>query len=171
MKTKIQVFCSFVVFLMHIQIGYGQTICPESNSWVNPYCSSLKIMGPGEFVATDCKVIIGINKFQFAKDKNYTLAVAGSIGAAKVEVKSGLWPDYVFANNYKLKTLKEVESFIVTNNHLPDVPCAKTVKENGIDLGAMDAILLQKIEELTLYMIAQDKKIDSLNAIVCNIKR
>jgi hypothetical protein len=67
----------------------------------------------------------------------------------------------VFDKNYKLNSLTEVEKFINEHKHLPDVPSASEVKENGINVGDIDAKLLQKIEELTLYMIEQNKKIDA----------
>ena len=65
-------------------------------------------------------------------------------------------------NFLKLKTLKEVEQFIIENKHLPDVPSENDIQNTGLNLGDMDAILLQKIEELTLYIIEQDKKIENL---------
>jgi hypothetical protein len=72
------------------------------------------------------------------------------------------WPDHVFAKDYKLPTLNEVEQFITENQHLPNVPSAAEVTENGIELGEMNAILLQKVEELTLYIIALQKQVDEL---------
>ena len=74
------------------------------------------------------------------------------------------WPDFVFGNNYKLMNLYELEQYINTNQHLPDVPAAQEVSANGIDLGEMNAILLQKVEELTLHIIELQKQIDELKA-------
>lgn len=74
------------------------------------------------------------------------------------------WPDFVFGNNYKLMNLYELEHYINTNQHLPDVPAAQEVSANGIDLGEMNAILLQKVEELTLHIIELQKQIDELKA-------
>ncbi len=88
---------------------------------------------------------------------SHKLAVEGSIGAREIVVESGGWSDFVFDNTYELKNLSEVESFINKNKHLPDVPSEQEVKEKGVNLGQMDAILLQKIEELTLYLIGQNK--------------
>ncbi|MBK7885624.1 MAG: hypothetical protein IPJ81_18910 [Chitinophagaceae bacterium] len=90
------------------------------------------------------------------------LAVKGTITAQEVEVTINGWADYVFQNDYKLKPLHEVEQFIKENKHLPEVPSEKEVKENGNNLGKMDAVLLQKIEELTLYLIEQNKSIELL---------
>jgi len=69
------------------------------------------------------------------------------------------WPDYVFKPHYNLRSLSEVEQYIKTHQHLPDVPSEKEVKANGIDVGETQAILLRKIEELTLYMIKQEKEL------------
>ncbi len=61
-----------------------------------------------------------------------------------------------------MRSIDDLETFIIENNHLPDIPSANEVKENGIDLGEMDAKLLQKIEELTLYIIEQQKQLEEL---------
>ena len=74
------------------------------------------------------------------------------------------WPDYVFQPGYQLKNLKDVEEYINTNNHLPDVPSSSEIKESGIDIGEMNAKLLSKVEELTLYVIQLRKDIDSLKS-------
>lgn len=95
--------------------------------------------------------------------KGYTLAVAGSIVAESIKVAlRNEWPDYVFSEGHKLLPLNSVESFIQENNHLPDIPSAVEVKDNGIDLGEMNAKLLKKVEELTLYLIQQSKDIERL---------
>ncbi|AXP80686.1 hypothetical protein CJ739_1599 [Mariniflexile rhizosphaerae] len=93
----------------------------------------------------------------------YKLAVAGNIITEEVKVKlqSAVWPDFVFNNNYHLPSLKEVEGHIKEKGHLKDIPSTKEVTENGILLGDMNAKLLQKIEELTLYTIEQEKKLES----------
>ena len=93
---------------------------------------------------------------------SHKLAVEGSIGAREIKVEANGWSDFVFENTYQLPSLKEVENHIQQKGHLKDIPSAKEVEENGIFLGEMDAKLLQKIEELTLYTIAQEKKILSL---------
>jgi len=91
----------------------------------------------------------------------YKLSIGGSVIAELVRVKFlGNWPDFVFTENYKLLTLPELEKYISTNGHLPNVPTEKEVKEEGIDLGEMNRILLQKIEELTLYVIELEKRIE-----------
>lgn len=94
------------------------------------------------------------------------LYVNGEIKAKKYLATLTPFPDFVFLPDYNLLTLNEVESFIKENGHLPGVPSAATVEKNGIELGEMNAMLLQKIEELTLYIIAQDKKIQALDTVV-----
>jgi trimeric autotransporter adhesin len=96
----------------------------------------------------------------------YKLYVSDGILAEKVKValKSGSnWADYVFAKDYKLRPLSELESFIATNKHLPGIPSAETlVKEGGIDVNQMFAKQMEKIEELTLYIIEINKKLEKL---------
>lgn len=72
---------------------------------------------------------------------------------------SSEWPDYVFGQNYHLRSLSEVEQFIKKHQHLPNIPSANEVQESGIELGEMNRLLLEKIEELTLYTIQQDKAV------------
>lgn len=89
------------------------------------------------------------------------LAVNGNIHTKEVKVDLNGWSDFVFNEDYKLNTLEEVENYIQENNHLPEIPSEAEVLENGINLGEMDAKLLQKIEELTLYMIEMNKEMKS----------
>lgn len=93
----------------------------------------------------------------------YKLDVDGKIRANEIVVTTG-GADFVFENDYNLKSLDEVETFIKENKHLPDIPTAKEVEENGVSLGEMQIKLLQKIEELTLYIIEQEKRIRELES-------
>ncbi|PZR14752.1 MAG: hypothetical protein DI539_18605 [Flavobacterium psychrophilum] len=95
--------------------------------------------------------------------KGHKLAVGGSaiFTSAKVKLEQN-WPDYVFKKDYRLLSLAELEKFIQQNNHLPDVPSAAEVAKEGLDLGSNQAALLKKIEELTLYIIEQNKRIEKL---------
>ncbi len=88
---------------------------------------------------------------------SYKLAVNGSVRAKEVVVETG-WSDFVFEDDYRLPPLEEVEQHIRQNKHLPDIPSAEEVSANGVSLGEMQAKLLQKIEELTLYMIELKKE-------------
>ncbi|NMH85963.1 hypothetical protein [Flavivirga algicola] len=90
------------------------------------------------------------------------LAVNGNIHTKEVRVDLIGWSDFVFEKDYKLPTLKEVEKHIKEKGHLKDIPSVKEVEENGILLGDMNAKLLQKIEELTLYILQQQKEIEQL---------
>ena len=102
---------------------------------------------------------VGINTT--TDNVNYNLLVNGKIRAKEIVVDTG-WSDFVFDSNYQLKSLTEVEQYIDENKHLPDIPSAQEVEENGISLGGMDAKLLQKIEELTLYTIDLKKENEDL---------
>lgn len=94
--------------------------------------------------------------------KEYRLAVNGKIRAQEIKVEASPWPDYVFAKDYTLPTLQETEKHIKEKGHLAGIPSAAEVKANGIDLGEMNAKLLQKIEELTLHLIEMKKEIENL---------
>ncbi len=104
--------------------------------------------------------------------KGYKLAIAGKMIAEEVVVKlQTAWPDYVFTKDYNLQSLSDVESFILTHGHLPEMPSAKEVENNGISIGEMNALLLKKIEELTLYMIELKKENVELREMILNVKQ
>jgi len=110
-------------------------------------------------------IIVGSSSTTIPMGSTYKLAVSGGILTEKVRVATNgtpFWADFVFESTFKLKSLKEVEDFIKENKHLPDVPSTSDVTKNGIDLAETQAILLQKIEELTLYVIQQQKDINKL---------
>ncbi|MCC8145661.1 MAG: hypothetical protein LIO93_04310 [Bacteroidales bacterium] len=88
------------------------------------------------------------------------LIVNGTVKAMKLETKVNVWSDFVFSDNYELPALSKVKSHIKEHKHLPDIPSEAEVLENGIDVAEMQAKLLQKIEELTLYTIQQQELID-----------
>ena len=94
--------------------------------------------------------------------KNYLFAVNGPAVFTKVVVKQyANWPDYVFKKDYQLPPLPTVAQYIRKHNHLPGIPSADSVAKNGIDLGAGQAVLLKKIEELTLYAITQNEQLEA----------
>lgn len=104
---------------------------------------------------------------------NYKLYVRGGILSERVKVavyNSGDWADYVFAEDYDLKSLPYVEQFVKQNKHLPNVPSAAKMVEKGNDLGKTDALLLEKIEELFLHTIEQQKQIEQLQAEIERMK-
>lgn len=94
---------------------------------------------------------------------NYKLFVQGGILSDEVRVKTG-WADYVFANNYTLKSIDDVAKYIEENKHLPNVPSAKEIESQGLNVGDMARIQQEKIEELTLYIIQLKKEVDALKA-------
>ena len=99
--------------------------------------------------------------------KGYKLAVNGSIIGTEVVVKTyGNWPDYVFKRAYCLPSLNSIKSYIDQNGHLPDMPSEQQVAKDGVNLGEMNKLLLKKVEELTLYLIEQEKRIDQLNKLL-----
>jgi hypothetical protein len=99
-----------------------------------------------------------------ATPSTYKLGVGGRIicEELKVKLQSSGWPDYVFAKNYKLKPLDELENYINQNKHLPNIPAAQTVEKEGLEVGEMQRRMMEKIEELTLYIIDLKKEIDGL---------
>lgn len=101
------------------------------------------------------------------------LTVKGKIHAqeVKVDLLGALVPDYVFANDYKLKSLKEVEAYIKQNNHLPEIPSAQEIEKKGLMLAEMNMSLLKKIEEITLYMIEMKKENEKIKKENQEIKK
>jgi hypothetical protein len=143
----------------------------DPNSDVTNYNSSgISSIRFGDLVNRQSLVIYNTGKVtmgtvKYDNDSNYRLYVKDGIKSERVKVEIGSdngWADFVFHENYKLITLKEVENYIKINKHLPEIPTTKEVLENGIELGEMNAKLLQKIEELTLYTINQQKEIENL---------
>ena len=98
---------------------------------------------------------VGINTSNL-NDPNFKLSVNGAIRAKKIKVEVG-WADFVFDEGYELRSLEQVEEHIAKKGHLPEIQSEFEVLENGIFLGEMNAKLLQKIEELTLYLIEEHK--------------
>ncbi|SHL81254.1 hypothetical protein SAMN05444266_10574 [Chitinophaga jiangningensis] len=98
------------------------------------------------------------------------LTVAGTITAQKIKVTATEWADFVFEDSYTLPSLYELENYIRANKHLPEIPTAKQVEQDGVDLADMNKKLLQKVEELTLYVIELKKQVDALEATKENKK-
>lgn len=100
----------------------------------------------------------------------YKLAVEGTIGARKVKVTQTAWADFVFKPDYELRSLKQVENYIKENGHLPEIPSAKDVETEGLDVGEMNKKLLQKVEELTLYIIQLKKDSEAQQQMIQELK-
>ncbi len=95
----------------------------------------------------------------------YRLSVAGKIICEEVRVSlQASWPDYVFNEDYKLLSVKKLESFIENNGHLPNIPSSEEINKTGLSVGEMQRLMMEKIEELTLYTIEQQKQIKALKA-------
>jgi len=138
--------------------GYGIGVEPDGTGYIySSYPTNNKLI-----YFKDDKVGIG------APPKGtHNLYVAGGITTEEVKVRiQSNWTDYVFNESYPLQPITELENFIKENKHLPGVPSSEEVDKNGIELGEMNSILLKKIEELTLYMISQDKKINEMQVII-----
>ncbi len=103
---------------------------------------------------------VGINE----TNPTYKLSVNGNVGAKEYKATLNGWSDYVFADGYALMPLAEIEGYIKANRHLPGIPSEKEVLNDGILLGEMNAMLLAKIEELTLHVIELSKEVDKLKA-------
>lgn len=97
-----------------------------------------------------------------SNSKGYKLAVDGTVGARKVKVSQESWADFVFEPGYRLPSLPELERYVREHKHLPGIPSAQEVSENGIDIGEMNKVLLQKVEEQALYIIDLNKKLEAL---------
>ncbi len=105
-------------------------------------------------------------------DAGSLLTVSGKITCKELEVKEiDKGADFVFEDDYKLRDLKEVKAFIQKNNHLPEIAPAAEMIENGVNMGEFQIQLLQKVEELTLYMIEMKEDNDALRAEINELKK
>jgi len=137
--------------------GNGTPYIDFSNNSASDYEARL-ILNSNNILEIDGNVGIGTNN-----TNGYKLAIGGNVVAEEIVVKlKNNWPDYVFNENYKKTNLGELEKYISDNGHLPNIPNSDKISNDGINLGEMQAKLLEKIEELTLYLIEQNKKIEKL---------
>jgi hypothetical protein len=129
------------------------------------YRNASTISGPWQYtngVVYDSADAIAIGT---SNPQGYKLAVNGTAIFTKVKVKTaGTWPDYVFQKGYPLPDLKELEAYLVKYRHLPGIASEAEVQQDGIDLGDHQAALLKKVEELTLYLIEENKTLKEQNA-------
>ena len=146
-----------------------------AGEWGMEYISGENMSGGLNFWKPWTSTHLGGNYYLYLKDNGNIgigtnnpqakLAVNGEILAKSVRVNTSgtYWPDYVFGNDYTLMNLKELEQYVNAHKHLPNVPSAEEVEEKGdVDLGTMNAILLEKVEELTRYVIDLQHQIDEL---------
>jgi hypothetical protein len=143
---------------------YSNNMDYESNglNFWKPYSSGSGGANNILFLRNDGNIGIGTQQTH-----NYKLAVNGKILCTELKVQlEKEWGDYVFDKSYKLRPLHEVEKYITENKHLPEVPSAEEVKANGLNMGEMNTLLMKKVEELTLYIISQQKQIDELKSVL-----
>jgi hypothetical protein len=117
---------------------------------------------------------LGFSQNQISSPRNpdYMLYVEGNIAAREIKVTANNFPDYVFTESHKLLSIQELESFITQNGHLPGIPSAQEVeKQNGFEIGKMQQLLLEKLEEQTLYIIDLKKQIDKMKTDIENYRR
>ena len=139
--------------------GDGTPYIDFSNNQQSDYNARL-ILNKNNVLEIDGNVGIGTYT-----TNGYKLAVAGSVIAEEIIVKlKENWPDYVFKKEYQRPNISEVEKFINKHRHLPNLPSAKEISDSGIKVGEIQIKLLEKIEELTLYIIDQNKKIEKLES-------
>lgn len=119
-------------------------------------------------VTNQFQTILGI---QNNTRKLFQLENNGLLRVRNVRVDTETWADYVFKDDYKLMSLAKVEEFIIEKGHLPNIPSEEVILKDGIDVAEMNVLLLQKIEELTLYLIDQEKQILELKKQVININQ
>lgn len=119
------------------------------------YSQDASVMGPKFAISDNGNVLIGKTS---QSNTAYMLDVNGKARANEIVVNT-TGADFVFEKDYKLRSLKDLEAFVKQNKHLPEVPSAKAMQENGLGVSEMQTKLLQKVEELTLYLIEQNKRI------------
>jgi|GEM_PF-4642415 hypothetical protein len=150
----------------HAAAGYT-TGAASSNSFVrqagDTMAGALILPAGGLVVGTTQLVVLANGNVGIgtATPTNH-LAVNGSIKAREVIVTANNWPDYVFDPAYRLVPLRDVQAFIAENGHLPGVPSARQIEQEGVPLGDLGATLLRKIEELTLHQIALEQENERL---------
>ena len=151
--TGLQLNTTNSVVVIGDKVGYEKN---KGYGIVNKFKTKLE----NDLYLSSGNIGIGTNSFVDGSD-TYKLSVEGKVRAHAVKVYTD-WADFVFEPSYNLPSLNEVENFIKANGHLKDIPSAKEVEENGIEVGEMNKLLLQKIEELTLYVIKLQKEVDTL---------
>jgi hypothetical protein len=158
----------------------GSIIMSDNNGDVNVFCVqsagtnsntlsdatvsnnlAIKIASRSDVTGGNHKVLLVYGKIE-TPELETKLVAANELRTDKLNLKVDNVADYVFDKNYKLRTLKEVEKYVNQNKHLPDMPSAKELQANGMDVANMNNLLLQKIEEISLYMIEQNKRIEAL---------
>lgn len=160
-KTSKKAFLQLYDTNHKIEVSKGGMNITSYNDLLDINARSIKMMGR-----------VGINTDNnFTGDYEYTLAVKGGILTSEVYVKEvDEWHDYVFAKDYTLMPLNELENYVKDQKHLPDVPSESEVVGNGYNLVDMDGVLLKKIEELTLYTIDLQRQLQAQQETINELK-
>lgn len=118
------------------------------------------------------QLIIGATTVPTTELTNVKLAVNGDMVVRRLKVTNpGTWADFVFSRDYKLPSLRQLEEYIKKHQHLPGVPSAEKIQQNGLDIAAGQTILMQKIEELTLYVLEQNKRLERQEKEIKSLKK
>jgi hypothetical protein len=167
--------------LMRVVTNANNSSASPKDAFFINYTGNIGIGTINPLATLDVQGVVRIGNVPVSSTSAATLATDYSLyvekGVIAEKFKCALkgdasnWSDYVFDKTYKLKSLAEVEAYIKANKHLPDVPSAEEVKCDGIDMAQMDATLLKKIEELTLYMLELKKDNEALKAQLINLTK
>jgi hypothetical protein len=125
----------------------------------------IRLMTTGNSYINTGNVGIGVT------NPTYKLTVDGTVGARKVKVTQETWADFVFDSTYVLPALKDIEAHTKTYKHLPGIPSAKEIAADGLDIGDMQQKQMQKIEELTLYLIEQQKQLTAQQELISALNK
>jgi len=156
--------------------GGGLTIAPDGNVGIGTEVPGVKLDVSGSFQAQNANItgnlsITGNVGIGISNHPTIKLDVNGTIRSQEIKVCLNQGCDFVFEEDYRLMSLEELDSFIKTNKHLPDVAPAAIMEDEGINVSEMSAKLLQKIEELTLYILQQEKKMADLQNQINELKK
>lgn len=155
-----------------VEVYFGLAKDDHKEAWIGTVTNSGLHIGAADesaiYIGTDNKIFLGLSEHDIKsvrkelKDKFDVFVNRGILSEDFAIAPKSSWPDFVFQNNFTLRTLHEVEQFIKEKKHLPDVPSAQKVSEEGYSQHEMNKVLLQKVEELTLYVIELEKQVNAL---------
>lgn len=164
----------YVIPKNNVQIFMGVAHANPNEAWIGTVSSNGLYLGAGNsssiYLGTDRNVYVGLYEEEIKsirqelKNKYDLFVNKGVLSEDFTIAPKSSWSDYVFQKNYNLRPLIEVEQFIKEKKHLPDIPSAKEVAEEGYSQHEMNKVLLQKVEELTLYVIELEKQVNALKA-------
>ncbi|MBX3165439.1 MAG: hypothetical protein KF900_13270, partial [Bacteroidetes bacterium] len=148
-------------------VGIGGNIVVSGGASI---VGNLNVNNKFSVASSTGKTIIGDSTITSGAHTNALLTVKGKIVGKETVVTLSNWADYVFNTDYELPSLENLETYIKQNKHLPNVPTAKEIETNGANLGELVKVQMEKIEELTLYMIEMKKETEALKAEIEKLK-